>query len=435
MPVSLFSSPVFSDLYSDADLVLRLDEDADLLHMIRFEQALAKVQGALGIIPEGAAATIVSALETSEIEPNALSNGTRSAGIPVPALVASLRKIAGDDAGSWLHWGATSQDVMDTALVLQAKSCLDVLEERLGKLIDTLETESVRHANQLLAGRTRSQISTPVTFGYRIAQWAHGPIDAEADLPDLRKKVLKIQFGGASGINGAVVPDGPRIAEALARELKLHFSSSWHTNRSNILALSAWLQALTAGLAKMAGDLLLLGRSDIAEVSSGTGGGSSTMPQKANPVQAEAILTLNTIVQTSAGGISAAASPAEERDGARWPLEWAFLPQMLIATGAALRHAQALADSMSANPERISAGFKNHPEIMAEAASFALAKNGVPRAEAKDIVAKAASQADFKSTLKELAPNGIDWDAVLDPATVIPACKEMTAEIFARRSR
>jgi 3-carboxy-cis,cis-muconate cycloisomerase len=435
MPISLFSSPVFSDLYSDADLFLRLDEDADLLHMIRFEQALAKVQGALGIIPDEAAEIIVSALETCEIEPIALCEGTRSAGIPVPALVASLRKIAGDDPGSWLHWGATSQDVMDTALVLQAKSCLDVLEERLGRLIDTLETESVRHANQLLAGRTRSQISTPVTFGYRIAQWAHGPIDAEADLPDLRKKVLKVQFGGASGVNSAVVPDGPRIAEALAKELKLHFSPSWHTNRSNILTLSAWLQALTAGLAKMAGDLLLLGRSDISEVSSGTGGGSSTMPQKANPVLAEAILTLNTIVQTSAGGIAAAASPAEERDGARWPLEWAFLPQMLIATGAALRHAQALADSMSPNPDQISACFNDHPEIMAEAASFALAKNGVPRAEAKDIVAKAASQADFKSTLKELAPNEIDWDTVLDPATVIPACKEMTAEIFARRSR
>ena len=111
------------------------------------------------------------------------------------------------------------------------------------------------------------------------------------------------------------------------------------------------------------------------------------------------------------------------------------MPQMLIATGATLRHAQALADSMSPNPDRISSGLKDHPEIMAEAASFALAKHGVPRAEAKDIVAKAAAQADFKSTLKELAPNGIDWDAVLDPVTVIPACKEMTAEIFARRSR
>ncbi len=435
MPVSLFSSPIFSDLYSDTDLVSRLDEDADLRHMIRFEQALANVQGKLGIIPEDASATIVTALETCKIEPTALREGTRSAGIPVPALVASLRKISGDDAGSWLHWGATSQDVMDTALVLQAKSCLNVLEERLGNLIDTLETESMRHANQLLAGRTRSQISTPVTLGYRIAQWAHGPIDAESDLPAVRKKVLKVQFGGASGVNSAVVPDGPRIAEALAKELKLHFSPSWHTNRSNVLALSAWLQALTAGLAKMAGDLLLLGRSDIAEVSSGTGGGSSTMPQKANPFQAEAILTLNTIVQTCAGGIAAAASPAEERDGARWPLEWAFLPQMLIATGAALRHAQTLADTMSPNPDRISTGFKNHPEIMAEAASFALAKNGVPRAEAKNIVAKAASRDDFQSTLKELAPNGIDWDAVLDPATVIPACKEMTAEIFARRSR
>lgn len=436
MPVSLFSSTVFSGLYSDKELAPLLDDAADTRHMIRFEQALAKVQGQLGIIPTDAAAKIVTALGTCEISPEELADGTRSAGIPVPSLVAHLRKVAGEDAGTWLHWGATSQDVMDTGFILQAKCCLDVLEVRLGTLISTLETRSLRHADQLLAGRTRSQISTPITLGYRIAQWAHTLIDAEADLPSLQKKVLKVQFGGASGVNSAVAPDGQRIAKALAEELDLEVSPSWHTNRSGILALSAWLQTVSTGLAKMAGDLILLGRSDIGEVSSGIGGGSSTMPQKSNPVQAEAILTLNSSLLAAANGLSAAASPLEERDGARWPLEWAFLPQMLIACGTALRHAQSLADSIRPNPDRIAESFKNNPEIMAEAASFVLARSGIPRAEAKDIVAAAAaSDLSFEGTLRESAPQGIDWTAVLDPKSVVPACKDMSAQIFSKRTR
>jgi len=436
MPVSLFSSPIYSGLYSDTSLVRRLDDAADIRHMIRFEQALAKVQGDLGIIPHDAAATIASALECAEIAPADLSDGTGAAGIPVPALIARLREISGNDAGTWLHWGATSQDVIDTAAVLQAKECLAILNQRLGTLIGTLEQESRRHGTQLLAGRTRSQISTPITLGYRIAQWAHPLIEAEAGLPRVRKAVLKVQFGGASGVNSAVAPDGPRIAAALATELGLASTPSWHTNRTSLLGLSNWLQAVTAGLAKMAGDLVLLGRSDIGEVYSGTGGGSSTMPQKANPVQAEAILTLNTIVQTCAGGLAAAASPAEERDGARWPLEWAFLPQMLIACGAALRHAEALAGSLRPDPGSIAACFKANPEIMAETASFVLTKKGVPRTEAKEIVVQAAASGPgFREALARLAPDDVDWDTVLAPETVIPACEEMSAEIFSRRTR
>lgn len=436
MPVSLFSSAVFSGLYSDNDLSALFDDAADVQHMVRFEQALAKVQGALGVIPRDAAAQIETALSACSFDPADLSDGTRSAGVPVPALIALLRKGVGAEAGTWLHWGATSQDVMDTAAILQMKSCLEILDRRLQTLIDTLETESTRHAAQLLAGRTRSQISTPVTLGYRIAQWAHPLIGLEADLPTISKKLLKVQFGGASGINSAVAPDGPRIAEALAKELQLEFSPSWHTDRSGILALSGWLQSIAASLAKMAGDLILLGRTDIAEVTSGSGGGSSTMPQKANPVQAEAIQTLNAIVQTASSGLATAASPLEERDGARWPLEWAFLPQMLMACGAALRHTQALAGSIEPNPGKISRTLTDNPEIMAEAASFELARHGVPRAKAKDIVtAAAAADIPLKDALAHHAPEGIDWAEALALESVIPAAKDMSAQIFAKRAR
>jgi len=435
MPVSLFSSTLYSGLFADEEFVRLLEDASDVAQMIAVERALAVVQGRLGIVPAHAAREIVNGLKDVKIDPSCLAAGTRSAGVPVPALVAELRKRVGVEAGSWLHWGATSQDVLDTAMILQAKAAIGLLTARLTKLIDTLQHQSERHALQLMAGRTRSQIATPITLGYRIAQWAHPLIDAENALPGLRRTVLKVQFGGASGINSAIAPDGTTVSQALAQELELHDSPSWHVNRTPVLALGGWLQHLGAGLAKMAGDLILLGRSEIAEVRSGSGGGSSTMPQKSNPVQAEAILALHQIANTAQAGLAAAASPQEERDGARWSTEWQFLPQMLIATGAMLKHADALAETLEPNTAALDATLSDNPEIMAEAASFILAKNGVARSEAKDLVASAAaSSAPFADALTKSSPLAIDWKKALDPASVIMPSTEMSQRIFAMRA-
>lgn len=434
MPVSLFSSQVHAGLFADDSLLPILDDAGDVRHMVRFEQALAVVQGRLGIIPAEAARTIEQRLEDTLPDPANLSGGTASAGVPVPALVAALRKMAGEKAGKWLHWGATSQDVMDTAQMLQSKACLEILEPRLFRLIDTLETRSNETAEQLLAGRTRSQVSTPVTLGYRIAQWAHPLIDAGNDLAALRASALRVQFGGASGVNSASAPDGTGIADALAAELDLQNAPSWHVNRTPFLALSAWLQRICAALAKMAGDLIVMGRTDIAELASGTGGGSSTMPQKSNPVQAETIQVLFQIANHSHGVLASAADPLEERDGAKWPLEWMMLPQMFLAAGSALRHAQALADSLRPDAARLDAVLASNPEVMAETASFVLAKAGVPRADAKDLVARAVSdKAPFTDALANLSPVQINWQTALDPRLVIEPCRQMSGRIFARR--
>ncbi len=434
MPVSLFSSSIYSGLFSDDELARQLGDAGDVARMVAFERALARAQGRLGVIPAEAAEEISAKLGQAVLDPAQLAPGTRSAGVPVPTLVAELRKQVGPEAGQWVHWGATSQDVMDTAQVLAVRECLTVLGARLGSLIGTLESKSTAHANCLLAGRTRSQVSTPITLGYRIAQWAHPLIDAELALPELRKTVLKLQFGGASGINTAIAPHGPAVSKALADELGLEDAPSWHLNRSSVLDLSSWLQQVTAALAKMAGDLILMGRTEIAEITSGSGGGSSTMPQKANPVQAETIVVLNRIAVTAQAGLAAAADPAEERDGSKWPLEWMYLPQMLLAAGTALRHAQSLADSLIANPDNLAATLTANPEIMAEAASFALARAGVPRAEAKDLVAAAATSAlPFAEALAKSGPAEIDWTTALDPKSVVAPAREMTGRIFAKR--
>jgi 3-carboxy-cis,cis-muconate cycloisomerase len=436
MPVSLFSSAIYSGLFADDQLVDLLDDASDIAAMVAFERALTIAQGQLGVIPAEAAQRIAQKLAHVTVDPVSLKSGTQSAGIPVPALVADLRKQVGDEDGQWIHWGATSQDVMDTAQVLQTKACLDILEARLRSLIDRLAAQSNAFSKVIMAGRTRSQISTPITLGYRIAQWAHPLIDTEAALSALKKAALNVQFGGASGINGAIAPDGSSVSAKLAEELGLQDSPSWHLNRSPVLSLAAWLQQNCTALAKMAGDLVLMGRTDIAEVSAGVGGGSSTMPQKANPVQAETILVLNQIAINAQNGLAAAANPAEERDGAKWPLEWMYLPQMLIATGAALRHAQVLADSIQPNPENLKATLAANPEIMAETASFILAKGGISRANAKELVAQAAaSSASFPNALAKISPVKIDWASALDPSEVIAPSQEMSDRIFAKRTR
>ncbi|MCX2724607.1 lyase family protein [Roseibium salinum] len=436
MPVSLFSSTIHSGLFADEELMAFLGDASDIAHMVAFERALAKVQGKLGIIPQEAAQQILEKLQDATIDPGKLTAGTRSAGVPVPALVAELRKVSGEEAGQWLHWGATSHDVMDTAQALQAKACLAILAVRLAVVIDTLEAQSKHNGDLLLAGRTRSQVSTPVTLGYRIAQWAHPLIDAENALPDMQRSALKVQFGGASGINSAIAPNGSAVADALAEEFGLEAGPSWHVNRTPVLTLAAWLQQVCSGLAKMAGDLVLMGRTESAEVAAGSGGGSSTMPQKANPVQAETILVLNRIAIAAHAGLTAAADPAEERDGSKWPLEWMFLPQLILATGMALCHAQELADTLKPDPDRLAATLEANPEIMAETASFVLARNGVSRAQAKELVAEASrDDAPFAEALASISPVELDWQKALDPKEVIAPAKEMSARIFAKRVR
>lgn len=434
MSVSLFSSAVYADLFADEELARLLSDDSDVAHFIVFERALAVVQGRLGIIPAIAAAEIETKLAHARVDPARLAPGTQAAGVPVPALVTELRELVGQDAGAWLHWGATSQDVMDTAMMLQAKAVFGILSARLAKLLDTLQRQSNRHAGVLMAGRTRSQVSTPITLGYRIAQWAHPLIDAEAALPELRHGALKVQFGGASGTNNAIYPDGPAVSKALSQELGLADSPSWHVNRTPLLKISSWLVQLTAALSKMAQDLVLLGRSDIGEVTSGAGGGSSTMPQKSNPVQAETIQVLHQLSITAEHGLIIAANPAEERDGAKWPLEWHCLPQLFLCTGRSLQHAQALAESLTPRPDGLSGTIDANPAIMAEAASFALAKAGISRAVAKETVAAASTDnIPFTEALSNRSSVEINWPETLDPITAIRPAQEMAKQIFSRR--
>ncbi|MBP7000262.1 lyase family protein [Amaricoccus sp.] len=401
MTVSPFDSALLGPLFGDAELGELFSDAAAVAAMTRVERALARAEGACGVIPPEAAAAIDAGLAGVAVAPAALAAGTASAGVAVPALVAELRKALAPGAGQWLHWGATSQDIVDTALALRLAAALDLLAARIDALAAALATAARAWADLPMAGRTRSQVATPISFGLRVARWRQPLPALRAGLDGLRPRVARVQLGGAVGSNAAIAPQGRAVAAAMAAELGLAAGPAWHVDRSGMGALAGWCAGLTGALGKMAGDLILMGRTESAEARAGAGGGSSTMPQKANPVGAETIVALARLAAALATPMHLAALHAEERDGAAWGLEWLVLPQSLVAAAAALRHAQALADTLAPDAQRMRAVLGlDGGAVMAEAASFALAET-MPRAEAQALVKRAVTGRAADETLAQ----------------------------------
>jgi 3-carboxy-cis,cis-muconate cycloisomerase len=438
--VSPFDSAIWGGLFAAPTALAPFSDAAEIAAMVEVERALARAQGRCGVIPADAAAAIDRGLRAATVAPEALAAGTAAAGVPVPALVTALRAHLPPEAGHWLHWGATSQDIADSGLALRLGRALADFAAELDGLIGALAAASARWADLPMAGRTRSQIAAPTTFGHRVARWAQPLLALQVELEALRPRVARVQFGGAVGINAAVAPHGPAVIAALAEELDLAPSPPWHTDRSGLAALVGWCAQLAASLGKMAGDLILMGRTEIAEAGAGAGGGSSTMPQKANPVAAETILALARLAACLAAPMHLAALQQEERDGAAWSLEWLVLPQGVAAAGACLRLAAGLVASLRPDAARMAAGLAAGGGVaMAEAVSFRLAAS-LPRPEAETLV-KAAAQAaaagseSFAEALDRLAPAAADWREALDPAASTAAARMAVRATFERSGK
>ena len=435
-----FISALTAPLFGDAEAEAMLSDASFVGHMITVEAAFARACAAVGLVTPADAEEISACLAQISIAPEQLGAGTASAGVPVPALVALLQD-ACPSAARGVHWGATSQDIVDAAHVLQWRELLDLLARRLSSLLDTMQAASDAEAATMLAGRTRSQIATPITLGLRIATWAQPLIVLEEELPRLSGRLLRVQFGGASGAGSAVGTRAEALSLALARELELVAAPCWHLDRSGPQALGGWLVRLTSALGKLARDLIITGRSEIAEMRAGAGGGSSTMPQKSNPVAAEALVTLAHYTAALQPLLAQASMIQEERDGAAWALEWLALPQMGMAASASLRHAAILIESLRPDRERMRAQLHaGEGAIMAEAASFALAHH-MTRSEAAARVKRALStaRAAGKSLAEVMAADPElaaleDWARCLGADQARPACEAMRGRIWRARA-
>ena len=422
-------------IFGDNELKERFSDASMTRAMLEVEAALAMAQAGLGVVPEEEAKDIAETAAQLDIDPRALAEGVRSSGVPVPALVAALKKAVGQPASDYVHFGLTSQDVVDTATVLCLRGALDDLAARLASLIDALAEQSDAHDETVMLARTRGQLATPTTAGLRIAQWAQPLIEFENELVSVEASALRVQVGGASGNRTALGAQSAAVSAAMAHALGLADAPPWHTNRAGFHRLAGWLNRVVSACGKIGADIALSSRGEVAEMRAGGGGGSSTMPHKSNPVTAEALEALNLAAQAYYTGFTASAAQREERDGAAWSVEWLFLPQLVMATGAALKNANRLAESLQVNADVAARRISDTPAVMTEAAVFALAQE-IGRSRAVEEVKLAMAEGGaLGEALRARGFTGIDWEAVLDPAPAVSASRDVARQIFDLRAK
>ena len=401
MASTVFDSAIFRDSFAPAAMRAIFSDQQTVARYVEVEVALAQVEGRLGIIPKEAADTIKRLANPQQIDLDQLRQATNVVGYPIVGLVAQLAKQCGE-AGRYLHWGATTQDIMDTAIVLQLKAALAMVENDLAALANTLIELAKKHRLTVMAGRTHLQHALPVTFGYKAAIWLSAIVRHRRRLKEIRPRVLVGQFGGAVGTLASLGDNGLAVHDALMAELGLGSSPvPWHVGRDSLAETVAALALITGSLAKIATDIMLLMQTEVGEAfepfEEGRGS-SSTMPQKRNPIACELIIAAARIVRQHAGLMFDAVAADHERATGPWHLEWLALPEAFLATGAALAHARAMLDGLIVEPERMRRNLElTGGLIVAEAVMMALAEH-TGRQAAHHIVAHASRAALERGT-------------------------------------
>jgi 3-carboxy-cis,cis-muconate cycloisomerase len=389
MPVNPADSPILGTLYGSDAMRAVFDETAYFQRMLDVEAALARVQGRLGIIPPEAAETIIAAAKIENLRTEDLAASARNVGYPVVGLVAGLSKAAGD-AGAWTHWGATTQDIMDTATVLQVRDGLDLIEAALTTILTALIAQADRHRTTVMAGRTHLQQALPVTFGLKCAVWAMPFLSHLERLKQLRARVEQVEFAGAAGTLASLGDQGIAVMQALAAELNLHAPlAPWHVCRDALAETVSFLGLVSGTLAKIATDIILLAQTEVGEVAEpyvAGRGASSTMPQKRNPIASEYILAAARMVQGLVPVMQGAMAQDHERATGPWQAEALVLPQAFVLTHGALLHTQAVAQGMVVDADRMRANLDiTHGLIVSEAVMMGLAPV-IGRGEAHHVV-------------------------------------------------
>ena len=351
MSASPFEHPFLSGLLGDADVAAFFSVEADCRTMVAFEIALAQAQGGAGVIPAEAARSIAAALAGFSPDIEALAAGVGRDGVVVPELVRQLRKAVGGDAAALVHFGATSQDVVDTGLALRLKPLLAVLDARLAAVATALQALEDRDGAIEVMAHTRMQAAIPVPASRKIRSWADPLSRHRVRLEEVAADIGIVHYGGAAGTLEKLGDKADDVMRRLATLLDLKpVDRARHSERDGIAGLACWLSLVTGSLGKMGQDIALAAQSEVGEIKLSAGGGSSAMPHKVNPVGAEALVTLARFNATLVAGVHQSLVHENERSGAAWTLEWMLLPQMLMACAAALRHAQALVGQVAFRP-------------------------------------------------------------------------------------
>ena len=421
-------SRILAEVWGDPEIARIFSDEAFVSQMVRVEIALARVQERLGIIPEGVFDTIASAIDSLEIDLVPIQRSMEQSGIPTIGMVDQLRAAVGGAAASYVHWGATTQDIMDTALVLQIREALAHMDDVLNRIIASLAAMADRHRTTIMAGRTKSQQALPITFGLKVATWLAPLLRHRVRLEEMKPRLLVVQFGGAVGTLASLEDRGIETMEALAAELQLEAPAApWHTQRDNIVELANWLSMVSGSLAKMAQDVILLAQTELVEVRESNDpsrGGSSTMPQKSNPVVSEAIIAAARANANLVATMHQAMIQEHERGTGSWQIEWLTLPHMFELTASVLNNALFLSENLVVDADRMQSNLDASNGLMlAETLNLALAPH-LGRAEAKTLVQSAiqttiTEDRHLVDIIGEQVDVELDWDSIRDEANYL----------------
>ncbi len=405
MPATPLDSALYRNLFGDIEVGKLFTDSAEIRAMMLVEGALAKAQGQLGVIPETSAHAIQRASLELQIDPASISVETGQNGVPVPGFVAAFRaEMNAPEHAQYLHWGATSQDIIDTGLALRIRQALAVLDTRLASLLERLANMASAHAATPMIARTWGQAAVPTSFGAIVASWGTPMLRHRERLAEVRKGIEVVTLSGAAGTLAAT-DKGAEVRTAIALALDLSDpGGSRHSTRDGQAMLAAWITGVSNGLGKFGEDLIFLTATGIDEVRIAGGGSSSTMPQKLNPVAPSVLVALARLNTSLNSAMQGAVVHANQRDGAAWFTEWLTLPQMILTCARGLATANEIAASMTPDTDAMMANIDaTGGAVFAEALTFELARK-MPRPEAQALVKALVSKARADGlTLEEAA--------------------------------
>ena len=360
----------FSSIFVPDELAAALSDEAWLVALLDAERALVEAEAQAGLVPAATAAAVAAVLRPERYDIAELSRAGRAPGNPVEPLVEAIRVETGDELAGYVHLGATSQDILDTAAMLVATRALRIVDESLGGAVDACARLAEEHRNSVMAARTLLQQAVPTTFGFKAAGWLVGLIEARERLASV---VLPAQLGGAAGTLAVLGEDGTRVLGLYAAALDLREPTvPWHTIRTPTAQLGAALAGVAGSAAKVAGDVILLAQTEVAEVKEEAGGASSTMPHKRNPVGAVLAVANARHARANAWILVESLESEHERAAGAWHAEWHALTSALAAAGGAVAALRRSLDGLEVDRERMRANVSASTLSEAERAGIAV---------------------------------------------------------------
>ncbi|GGX27939.1 3-carboxy-cis,cis-muconate cycloisomerase [Pigmentiphaga litoralis] len=427
MPVSVLESAMFKDMFGTPAMRAVFDDAATIRRYVETEVALARVQGRLGIIPAAAAQAIEARADAGGIDPVRLAHDTEIVGYPILPLVHQLSAQCGPE-GEYLHWGATTQDIMDTATVLQVREALALIETDLAELDGILDAMALRYRDAAMAGRTHLQHALPITFGYKAAVWLLMIRRHRQRLEQLRPRVLIGQFGGAAGTLASLGHDGLGVQAALMEDLGLESAPiTWHVARDGLAEAVQFLALVAASLGKIALDVMLMMTNELGEAFEPFvkgRGASSTMPQKRNPISCELMWSASKTVRQHAGLALDAVLQDFERATGPWHIEWSAIPEAFVLTAGSLNQARFMLAGLEVDTGRMRRNLDlSGGLIVAEAVMMGLAPH-IGRQTAHDVVYDACRiAASSGRKLADVLTEDAIVSARLDRAAIESLCE------------